>query len=190
MNFLEKQIYNKLLKKFKKKKLTPRERRLFSTLVFLIRLLLLSIPLYIILASGLTLTPIQKTVSVQTENILTVLGYDVSRDNIIIKINKPVGDSFLFTVSEDCTGWKSMLFLFALIFAIPGVALVKRFLGLFFGLPIIWIGNLLRILIVVFVEGTFGYSAAMIIHDYLWQAGLIALVLSLWVIWIRIFRIL
>jgi len=188
MDFIEKQI-NKLLKKAVKRKLNRKEKRLISTLTFLIRLLILAMPLYVILIYNISLLPIQRAVSVQVEDILKTMGYNIERENVTIQVNKISGSRFTFIISEDCTGWKSMLFLFALIFAIPNVAFIKRLYGLLFGLPMVWLGNLLRIVIVVFVEGIFGYSAAMIIHDYLWQAGLIALVLSLWLIWMKMFKV-
>jgi exosortase/archaeosortase family protein len=49
---------------------------------------------------------------------------------------------------------------------------------------LIYLGNLVRIILIVLVEQTYGTNIAMVIHDYLWQLGLISLVLIIWVFWL------
>ena len=70
-----------------------------------------------------------------------------------------------------------------MLFAVPGIALRKRLWGLVFGLPTVWIGNIGRVVGVVLAEDAYGKAAALMIHDYLWQLGLIALVLGIWAVW-------
>ena len=77
-----------------------------------------------------------------------------------------------------------MLFLFALIFAVPAISLRKRILGLIIGIPIIWLGNLGRVAGVVLAQGAWGREGAMLIHDWLFQAGLVTLVLGIWLAWL------
>ena len=160
-------------------------------IVFLSRLMLLSLPLYFILWSGVSLSPLQEAVSFQTEHVLSFAGLNVSRTSTRIEITgeKP----FAFFIDEDCTGWKSMLFLFALVFAVPGVKLKKRLFGLVLGLPFIWIVNLSRIITIVFIEQAHGAQLALFFHAYVWKAVLISAVLLIWFLWMKqktIFRFL
>jgi exosortase/archaeosortase family protein len=78
-----------------------------------------------------------------------------------------------------------MLFLAALIFAVPKVGIRKRVLGVAMGIPVIYFGNVMRILLVVCLWKSFGYGIAEVFHDYLWQAGLAIVVLTAWVVWLK-----
>jgi exosortase/archaeosortase family protein len=160
--------------------LSSEQRKLFEILLFLIKLILFSIPLYLILAFPGILIPLQEVVSENVYLILKSMGSGVSRNGFLLTM-----DGIAFMVSEDCTGWKSMLFLTALIFAVPGVEIKKRLAGIVVGVPLIYIGNLVRILAVVSIWETYGYETASLVHDYFWQAGLISLVLVIWVLWLH-----
>jgi exosortase/archaeosortase family protein len=174
------------------KKLDNRQQRLWSAFEFLVRLLVLSIPLYLIIGVGLSgtlLSPLQSAVVEQSAWVLERMGFEVQYSDVFVtSSSSPAAEPFNFMINEDCTGWKSMLFLFALLFAVPGIALGKRLWGLVFGLPAIWVGNLARVVGVVLAEQAYGVEAALIIHDYLWQAGLIALVLGIWMAWLGLAR--
>jgi len=163
-------------------KFSARQERLWETLLFLIKILVFAIPLYLILTFQGVLYPLQGVVSHNIYLILKSLGFDVFRDGFLIGIQG--GNPFVFMISEDCTGWKSMLFLTALIVAVPGVLKRKRVMGLIFGIPLIYLGNLLRILLIVQIQQAYGLEFANVVHDYLWQAGLISLVLLIWVSWL------
>jgi exosortase/archaeosortase family protein len=160
-------------------KLNKRQKGLFDTLLFLVKLMIFAIPLYLILSFEGIVYPLQEAVSQNIGFILQSLGFKVSLDGFLIKAN-----DIVFLISEDCTGWKSMLFLTAVIFAVPRVSMKKRLVGLVIGIPLIYIGNLARILLVVFAWQGYGLEFANIIHDYFWQAGLISLVLIIWVSWL------
>jgi exosortase/archaeosortase family protein len=162
-------------------KLTKTQKRFWKTFVFLLRLLILSIPLYVILIFNVDLYALQYSVTANTLWILRGVGYQVVQEGAALTVGAE--NPFFFIISPDSTGWKSMLFLFALIFAVPGVVLKKRVFGLVFGIPLIWIGNLTRVLAIVFIERGYGFEAAMLAHDYLWRLGLISLVLVLWLLW-------
>ncbi|MEE9323361.1 MAG: archaeosortase/exosortase family protein [Candidatus Aenigmarchaeota archaeon] len=160
-------------------KLGKEQKRLFETFLFLVKILLFSIPLYLILIFHDVLFPLQEMVSQNVYLVLKSLGFEVLRNGSLLTAN-----GFAFFISEDCTGWKSMLFLIALMFAVPKVHIKKRFVGLAFGIPVIYIGNLFRILIMVSVSLTYGSEFAGVIHDYFWQLGLVSLVLIVWVSWL------
>jgi exosortase/archaeosortase family protein len=165
---------------FGKAKLDKRQRRLYGTLVFLLRLLALSIPLYIIIAF-LDLGFLQAWTVSQMVWLLNALGFAAQASGFLITVQP----GFSFFISQDCTAWKSMLFFLALVLAVPKVQWKKRVLGLALGLPVIWIANLSRVVAIVWAQQNYGESAAMLLHDYLWGLGLVALVFVLWLLWLR-----
>ena len=129
---------------------------------------------------ALDLGPLQVSVASTTNWALTSLGWTVEQEGAFLNAN-----GFTFLLDQDCTGWKSMVFLFALLFATLGVSLRKRLLGLLVGIPVIWLGNLGRVLGTVFVQASWGTETALLVHDWLWQLGLIALVLLVWIAWLK-----
>ncbi|MEM5872102.1 MAG: archaeosortase/exosortase family protein [Candidatus Aenigmatarchaeota archaeon] len=167
-------LKNKILNK-----LNENQIAFLDTLIFLIKLLVFAIPLYIIMAFPFLVLPLQEIVKLNVIFLLQILGFSVLSEDFLIKV-----DDITFIISEDCTGWKSMLFMFALIFAVPKVKLKKRLMGLLFCVPVIYLGNLARIFLVIFVWKFYGFETAMMIHNYFWQAGLILLTLSLWLLWL------
>jgi exosortase/archaeosortase family protein len=163
-------------------RLSPEQERLWETLLFLAKILVFAIPLYLILTFHGVLHPMQDLVANNVYLVLRSLGFNVVREGFLINIRGE--NPFVFIVSEDCTGWKSMLFLIALMVAVPGVLWSKRLAGIVLGIPLIYLGNLARILLIVHIEQVYGMETANVVHDYLWQAGLISLVLLIWVLWL------
>jgi exosortase/archaeosortase family protein len=163
-------------------RLSREQERLRETFLFLVKILVFAIPLYLILTFQGVLCPLQDAVASNVCLVLGSLGLDVAREGFLISIRGE--NPFVFIVSEDCTGWKSMLFLVALMVAVPGVLWKKRLAGIVLGIPLIYLGNLARILLIVHVEQVYGLEIANVFHDYLWQAGLISLVLVIWVFWL------
>jgi len=161
-------------------RLTPQQERLMQALGFLARVITFSLPLYLVIWTGVSLYPLQLAVASQSAWFLKVLGYGVVQNGTGLLVN----ESFEFFIIPDCTGWKSMLFLSALMLAVTGVALRKRLKGLALGLPLVWLGNLTRIAGVVAVQGTWGTEVAVSVHDTLFQAGLALMVLGLWAVWL------
>ena len=160
--------------------LTPRQARMRDVLVFLVRVTALSLPLYLIVWMGADLLSLQLAAASHSAWLLSALGYQAVQEGVSVT----VGNGFRFFIIPDCTGWKSMLFLFALIFAVPGAALVKRLWGLAAGLPMVWAGNILRIAGTVWAQGIWGTEFALSLHDTLYQAGLVSLVLAIWCAWL------
>ena len=124
------------------KRLTKRQESLKSTLEFLVRLTIFSVPLYVILYSQGILMPMQLLVAGNVEFVLHIAGFGVAREGALLIVNN--SHQFAFFISEDCTGWKTVLLLAALIFAVPRVKNNHRLIGLIAGIPLIYIGNLVR----------------------------------------------
>ncbi len=166
--------------------LNPFQQRQWKLLQFLGRLGILSVPLYIIIAFAIDLTAMQLAVAGNSAWLLEALGNQIVQQGTLVGVNTLGASGFSFMITADCTGWKSMLFLFGLMFAVPAVALKKRLIGLLVGIPIIWAGNLLRILSAVYAQQAWGMEAAQVLHDVWWQLGLTAIVLGVWLLWMKL----
>ena len=171
---------------FSAKGLDRNQRRMLGILIFLVRLFLLSIPLYLIIALGTNMLPLQTIVAEQSAYVLGVSGYRTSIEGTVVSSDAPgSGYTFMFMIDPDCTGWKSMLFLFALILAVPGIMWNRRAVGLAIGLPLLWAVNVIRIVLIVMTETAYNVSTALFVHDVIWQTGLIAVVLGYWAAWLK-----
>lgn len=163
--------------------LTPQQQKLWYTLAFILKVIALSIPLYFVILFGISIYSLQMLDVSVSSAALKSLGYAVMNEGpkMTVGSNTP----FTFYLTEDCTAWKSFLFLFALVFAVPAVSLKKRLSGLAFGIPVLWLGNQARILGVVLTERVTSAQFAMLTHDYFWRVFLVFLVLAVWLLWIK-----
>ena len=163
-------------------RLSARDRRLLDTLYFLVRLLLLSVPLYLILSNTAVLQPLQEAVTAHSHALITFLGMESVKTDLVIITG--TCDPFAIFIGPDCTGWKSMLLFFALVFATLRVSMKKRLLGLAVGIPVLYAANIVRIAAAVAIQQAYGTQAALFFHDVAWQAGLTAVVVALWLAWL------
>jgi exosortase/archaeosortase family protein len=163
--------------------MTPQQEKLWETFLFLVKVLVLSIPLYLVIIFSMSLYPFQAIDAFVSSGILRALGYQVLQEGAYLTVG--TGNPFSFFLTEDCTAWKSFLFLFALIFAVPKVPLRKRLSGLGLGIPVLWLGNQARIVGVILTEQATDVQFAMLTHDYFWRVFLVFLVLGVWLVWMR-----
>ena len=148
-----------------------------ETLFFLIKLLLLSIPLYIVMWFC-DLSFLQGIVTRTIFYFLKLAGASVKMEGFALLFK-----DFFFMISKDCTGWKGMMFLGALILSTKA-SWRKRLAGLSVGVPAFFSFNLLRILIMVWI-GLKDKTMFFILHDILWQFSMVAVVILLWMMWIK-----
>jgi exosortase/archaeosortase family protein len=154
--------------------------RLYALLKFIVKLNLLSIPLYIVLLLNFDFVELQLFVAQITEYLLHLSGVPAVRDgiNLVIPIT---GGYWSASIVWDCVGWKSMLFFLALVFATD---FNRKKYALFF-LPIIFIINIARIWFMFFFVYNYGLEYYSFIHTLVWSFGLLFVVIALWLIWIR-----
>lgn len=160
-------------------KLTPQQQRMKETLVFLVRLAVLSIPLYAILLF-INLSPFQVLTAQHSALLLKGMGFEVLQEGALIQAN-----DFRFVISPDSTAWKTMVFFGALVIAVPGIIWRRRLWGLAIGIPLLHVGNLARVVSIVLAEQAYGFEAAMQVHDLGWRFGLVGMVLVMWLVWMR-----
>ncbi len=166
---------------------TPFQKKLWAIFIFLTRFLVLSLPLHFLLWINFDATSLQIFVAKAVEKMLELSGIEAARNGTFLLMSTKTG-ALSVEIIKDCVGWKSVLALFGLIFATPGVTLKRRMLGLIAGAPIIFLGNLLRIYATIAVTVYNGLEAWEITHTFLWQEGLIILVIVTWYFWLKICR--
>ncbi len=171
---------NNRTKAYRKKKLHVNQK-LRSVLRFLVKFNLFAVPLYIILLSGYQLKPLMEvTTDISFAVIKATMPAERSGPNMIIPAE---GGSWSAYVSWDSTGWKSMLALFALIFATE-FPMRKKIIGLAF-IPLVYAVNILRIWFMFFFVHNFGAEGFPLVHATIWSWGLILTIIAFWVLWMR-----
>ena len=150
--------------------------RLFETQIFLTKLLVLSVPLYLVLWLGIDMGFLQEITASSVVSGLEILGISCERAGFEINSN-----GFLFHISKDCTGWKGMMFLFSLILATKS-SWRKKLIGLGTTLPAFFSFNMLRIIFMVWI-GVNYQGMFELLHDFVWQFSMVAVVVFLWLIW-------
>ncbi len=164
-----------------KNALIARNEKLRTVLKFLVKFNLFAIPLYLILFSGYQSRLLMDvTTDISYAAIKAAMPAERSGPNMIIPVE---GGFWSAYVSWDSTGWKSMLALFALIFA-TDFSLRKKMLGLVF-IPLVYAVNILRIWFMFFFVHNYGTGIFPLVHATVWSWGLIITILVLWVAWMK-----
>lgn len=92
-------------------------------------------------------------------------------------------DGFSVRIVSECFGLLEMAIFSAAVLAFA-TTWKKRAIGIAFGVPTIYAFNLARILMLLWV-GRHANEYFEFIHVYFWQATLILVITSLWLVWIR-----
>lgn len=112
--------------------------------------------------------------------------FDVQHTSFDIFLVVPLEDvQWTIEIIKDCVGWKSFLAVCGLVFAVRGVSFRRRIICVPFALPLIYAGNVVRIFSSIYLTRIFGYESFDIIHGILWQGGMIALILAIWLFWLE-----
>ena len=89
---------------------------------------------------------------------------------------------FAVHIIEECTGIYEVLIFAAAVFAFPTMW-PKKWVGLGLGIPILYVFNVLRIAVLMLV-GKYLPEYFDFMHLYFWQATLILMITSVWLLWI------
>lgn len=166
---------------FKSLNISRKNKKLFNILFFIGKLLIFSIPLYVVIWFNIDLYLYQNILASQIHWILKLIGISVGRTGIELLTKKT-----LFVISKDCTGWKSLLFFTALIISTPS-KIKKKTSGLMFGLPVLYLANIFRIIVLILLGIFYGEGYFNLVHDIFWQLFSIGSVLFLWILWMKPF---
>ena len=114
--------------------------------------------------------------------ILGGLSIEAFSDEVQQKNKMIIYGGFAVEIIEECTGLYEILIYASAVFAFP-TTLVKKGIGIVLGAPILYATNVLRIVFLVWIgryyPGTFEFM-----HLYFWQATLILMITSVWLLWI------
>jgi exosortase/archaeosortase family protein len=149
---------------------------------FLIKFNLLAIPLYVVLAANVQFYWLQAITADIVYLSLNFFGFSPAINGILISI--PIqGGSWAGLINSACTGWKSAFLFFALVMA-SHKKINKKLMAMIV-IPTIFLVNVVRIVFMFWVAQT-NLLYFEIIHSLLWSWGLVAIVLGLWVVWLRL----
>lgn len=157
-------------------------KKLLKILLFLVKFNLFAIPLYLVILSGFQFEQLMEATAGIVYSMLKLTGIEASIENIAITVPTKEG-IFVASIDWDCTGWKSMFALFALIFATDFP--IRRKLAGMVLLPVVYFINLIRIWFMFYFVSAFGTDYYSIIHAFIWSWGLLAAVMILWIIWMK-----
>lgn len=90
--------------------------------------------------------------------------------------------SFSVKIIDECTGLLEMVIYLSAVLAFT-TTIKKKLIGIAIGIPAIFIFNIIRILILLFV-GANSRPLFDFMHLYFWQATLILMIGSLWIGWL------
>ena len=93
-----------------------------------------------------------------------------------------VVDGFSVEIIDECTGLLEMVIFFAAVIAFS-TTWKKKGIGLLIGIPVIYLFNLIRIVVLLLV-GSRSQSLFYFMHLYFWQVTLIVMIASVWIGWL------
>ena len=111
-----------------------------------------------------------------TTGLIHLFGIAAARDNTVIRLANDV-----WVVNTECTAIMIMI-IFASFIAVYQSSFKAKSIGLLVGLPVIFIANITRLLIMAFID-KLAPSYSHYFHDYLWQVAFILMVVVMWVVW-------
>ena len=108
--------------------------------------------------------------------------FDLFSDSITLHGRMVVFGGFSVQIIEECTGLYEILIYVAAVLAFP-TTLAKKGIGVALGAPILYAVNVLRIGFLM-VAGRYYPDTFDFMHLYFWQATLILMITSVWLLWI------
>ncbi len=113
---------------------------------------------------------------------LEYLVLNIFTDKATINGNLVYMDGFAVRIIEECTGIFEVIIFVAAVLAFP-TTWAKRMIGLGMGIPLLYVFNVVRILVLILV-GRYQPDVFEFMHLYFWQATLILMITSVWLLWI------
>jgi exosortase/archaeosortase family protein len=174
-------------KKFKK----IERKKLLNIELFLLKMIILAIPLFAISEFGMPLLsmilwPVQNFLAWAAYSLLSAAGFHVAWNGVYV-VMLSGAELFTIEISADCTAWKSLYALAALVVATPisnsNLAGKAKFLAVW--LPVVFVVNFARIASTMAIGLLFGFRYLEVVHTVLWREGLIALIIIIWYLWFR-----
>ena len=99
--------------------------------------------------------------------------------------NLITGEGIALQVIEECTGAYEMIIFAAAVLAFP-TSWKKRGWGIFCGLPFLFAINILRMMLLAWVQAYGSPELFDFMHIYFWQATLILMILGVFILWVKL----
>lgn len=158
--------------------LSEREERLYSTSVFLIKMLFAGLVFRGILFLNPDTFFLQEYLTHITQEILSFTGISLERQgNLLFSTNSS------YIVTRDCLGWKSMAALAGLTFA-SSKKFLRHWKFLTVAIVLTAVLNVIRVVTTVYLSYN-GIISFEIIHTVFWKWGLTVFVLGAWFLYFR-----
>ena len=109
--------------------------------------------------------------------LLAMVSDDAKLDGNLVSLGE-----FGVRIIAECTGIFEVLIFLAAVLAYP-TSWAKRAIGIGLGIPILYAFNVVRILVLIAV-GRHWIELFDFMHLYFWQATLILMITSVWLLWI------
>jgi archaeosortase B (VPXXXP-CTERM-specific) len=125
-------------------------------------------------------TPVQIVTTATAEieyTLLSLISHEATLSKNLVKLG-----SFSVTIVMECTGVFEALIFLAAVLAYP-TSWAKKLIGIGLGVPFLYAFNILRILVLLEV-GCHWFALFDFMHLYFWQATLILMITSVWLLWI------
>ncbi len=155
-----------------------------TILEFLIKFNLLAIPLYAAIFYGIEFLPLQKMTAFLSYILLQSMGYNVELQGTVLTFNGSQFSSNIL-IDTDCTAWKSMYALAALMIASPAMNDRKKLVYILIGMSAVYASNILRIVSTICIADALGPQYMDIIHTLLWREAMIFVVIIVWYTWLK-----
>jgi len=157
----------------------PRKRRLIRFVITFLGILIVGAILYPYLSIALDeeLRGFMAVTAGVCGGLLDVVSSDVSVSDRFLTFH-----GFSVEIIEECTGIFEMLIFLAALMSYPA-SWRSRAVGFALGLPALYLFNVLRIIFLTAV-GVYYHNFFEFMHLYFWQATLILMITSVWVMWI------
>lgn len=159
-------------------KLEGRQKKLYETSVFLIKMLTAGVFFHIILTIYPNTAGLQAGLAEITQRLLSLIGVNLERQGIRL-----IDSNVTYIVTQDCLGWKSMAAFSSLVFSSTS-KYRKHFKTLLIGLLAIASLNIVRIVTTIYLSHIKLISFD-IIHSLFWKWGLTFFVVLLWGVWLH-----
>jgi len=109
--------------------------------------------------------------------LLRAVGAETSLDGNLVQLG-----GFGVRIIEECTGIFEAIIFVAAVLAFP-TSLARKAIGIALGVPLLYVVNVLRVLVLL-VVGSSWPAVFEFMHLYFWQATLILMITSVWLLWI------
>lgn len=111
--------------------------------------------------------------------------YSMGGASITVFGNSISGSGVAISVIEECTGAYEMIIFSAAVLAFPA-GWGKRSWGILLGVPALFAINVLRMVLLAYVQAHGSPELFDFMHIYFWQATLILMILGVFILWIKL----